>query len=276
MAQFTYYWKSPDNSRHEGEIEAESRDAAFAALRAQGIRAIKVEPKGWESGKGYRGVRKRVVFLLLLAMGLVVGAVAYFTGTRNASGDGVITVETASGQVVYSLARPFERQPIFGDRYRIENFPSNLFSSAAETYLVRFAEPGRPLVSSAYEPAEEELRACLSSPVRVASNEFTEYVDLKRIVAGIKREMGAYVAGGGTARQYIAEAVKRQKMEIAYREKADRRLGELLKAEGRDASSHAYDYWLKANAQLKSMGIYELPLPDALRAYQMDMDLDEK
>ena len=37
----------------------------------------------------------------------------------------------------------------------------------------------------------------------------------------------------------------------------------------------AYDYWLKANASLKSMGIYELPLPDALQAYQAGLGLDE-
>ena len=37
----------------------------------------------------------------------------------------------------------------------------------------------------------------------------------------------------------------------------------------------AYAYWLKANASLKSMGIYELPLPPALHGYQAGLDLDE-
>jgi len=37
----------------------------------------------------------------------------------------------------------------------------------------------------------------------------------------------------------------------------------------------AYSYWLKANAQLQAMGIYPLPLPDALRSYQMELDIEE-
>ncbi len=42
------------------------------------------------------------------------------------------------------------------------------------------------------------------------------------------------------------------------------------------ASYHeAYSYWLKANAQLQSMGIYPLPLPDILRGYESTLELDE-
>ncbi len=37
----------------------------------------------------------------------------------------------------------------------------------------------------------------------------------------------------------------------------------------------AYAYWLKANAQLQAMGIYPLALPDALRSYQMSLDIEE-
>ena len=37
----------------------------------------------------------------------------------------------------------------------------------------------------------------------------------------------------------------------------------------------AYDFFLKANAQLQSMGIYPLPLPDSLRSYQNTLDFDE-
>ena len=37
-----YAWKSSDGSRHEGTIDAETRDGAFAALRERGIRPIKV------------------------------------------------------------------------------------------------------------------------------------------------------------------------------------------------------------------------------------------
>ena len=69
----------------------------------------------------------------------------------------------------------------------------------------------------------------------------------------------------------FAIASKRQKQEIAYREKAEDRLKEMLKGD----TAAAYDFFLKANAQLQSMGIYPLPLPDSLRNYQLSLDFDE-
>ena len=134
----------------------------------------------------------------------------------------------------------------------------------------------------------------------MASTDFTEVSDLKRVVAGLKREMRAYLAGGGTVEQYLAELAKRQRLEISYRENAEQKLTAMLESArqgaGKTASAQqqgagvtanvqqqgteaalrkAYDYWLKANASLKSMGIYELPLPDALQAYQAGLDIEE-
>jgi hypothetical protein len=37
----------------------------------------------------------------------------------------------------------------------------------------------------------------------------------------------------------------------------------------------AYDFWLKANAQLQSLGIYTIPLPDKLRNYQLSNQLED-
>ena len=160
-------------------------------------------------------------------------------------------------------------------------------TTAAERLLSRFAEPGRAAAPSGDRPTEADFRASLPVPVRVASNELTEHTDLKRIVAGMKREMRAYLAGGGTAEQYLAELERRQRLEISYRENAEKRLKELLDVrdkrgpsqdggdEARLSFKEAYDYWLKANASLKSMGIYEMPLPDALRDHAAKLNLDE-
>ena len=92
------------------------------------------------------------------------------------------------------------------------------------------------------------------------------------------REMRAYIAGGGMVEQYLAELEKRQRLEISYRDNAERRLNDMLNgqdARGRDSLKAAYAYWLKANAQLQAMGIYPLALPDALRSYQMSLDIEE-
>ncbi len=291
MALFVYYWKTAKNERHEGEIEAENREVAFAKLRERGIRAIKVEPKGWESGKGYKGVKKRVVLGIAVGVAMITGGIAFFAG-RVSDPTGIL-VDTTQGTVSISFASPLARQQIPGDRGRLNNLPTNLFAHASEFMLAKFAEPGRNVdFERLVFPSDEDFKAALKKRIRIASNEFTEYVDLKRIVCGMKRELSAYIAAGGTVDQYKIELVKRQKQEVAYRQKAQNNLNELITKRNnanlkpgpgyqeRLAQHHqncakaAYEYWLKANAQLDSMGIWELPLPDELKSYQMSMGLD--
>ncbi|MBQ6338649.1 MAG: hypothetical protein IJI36_05830 [Kiritimatiellae bacterium] len=300
--KFTYTYRSSDGQRHTAEIEAESRDAAFARVRTElGIKPIKV-----------------VAAIMLVAAGGVVWWMRHPNHepqTANgeqpaASQDQPITVATPQGPVTLSVATPLPRQMIPGDRQRIENGRDTIFTNAAERLLVRFAEPGRAVAATeGTKPTDAEFTACLREPIRIASSDFTEVVDLKRIVPGMKREMRAYIAGGGTVEGYLAELEKRQRLEISYRDNAERRLNDMLNGQdarspsatggtpvvpdaakmaaphaggqdarsrsGRDSLKTAYDYWLKANAQLQAMGIYPLALPDALRSYQMSLDIEE-
>ena len=260
-------------------------------------------------------------------------------------------VMTPQGAVTLSVATPLPRQAIPGNRRKIEEAVAQerdppVFRFAAERWLARYAEPGRkppatggtpvvpvngqdarspsetggtPVAPDAAKiaaphtsrPSSADFETALREPIRIASTDFTEVVDLKRIVTGMKREMRAYIAGGGTVEQYLAELEKRQRLEISYRDNAERRPNEMLKgqdarspsatggtpvvpdaakmaaphvggtpvsgqdARGRDSLKAAYAYWLKANAQLQAMGIYPLALPDALRPYQMSLDIEE-
>jgi len=70
--RFAYSYKTSDNVRHEAEIDAPSRDAAFAALREMGIRPIKVVAEG---GAGM----SRKVILFVLSIAIVLFAVAVVT-----------------------------------------------------------------------------------------------------------------------------------------------------------------------------------------------------
>ena len=268
--RFSYTYRSSDGQRHTAEIEAESRDAAFGAIRRErGVKPIRVTAADGPAAPR----RPRVATVLLAGLALVAVLAGAFLWGRRPRGAASYRVLTPQGPVTLSVAQPLPRQRIPGDRRRIEGFPTNLFAHAAEAWLARYAEPGRP-ADGAAPPAPPEWERCLREPVRVASTDYTEWVDLKRIVAGMKREMQAYLAGGGTAAGYQAELAKRQKLEASYRERAGQRLAELLKGQSPDLAA-AYAYWLKANAQLKAMGIWELPLPDALRAYQMGLDINE-
>ena len=291
--KFTYTYRSSDGQRHTAEIEAESRDAAFARVRSElGVKPIKVvlaEPGPASStggGNGRSSARRTVAYVLSVV--LVLLALGGVWWTRRAGDDAPYQVMTPQGPVTYTVAQPLPRQALPGDRTRIEAARSSVFRSPAEVYLARYAEPGRqPKVSQMPRPQSlaDAFKTCLREPLRIASTDFTEIVDLKRIVAGMKREMGAYLAGGGTVDGYLAELEKRQRLEASYRDSAEKRLGEMLEKAGNAAArgaagpsdplAAAYAYWLKANASLKSMGIYELPLPDALRGYQATLDLGE-
>ena len=323
--RFTYTYRSSDGQRHTAEIEAESRDAAFARVRNElGIKPIKVVATGDHAtgdGSGKSAASPRwgaFLVIAFIASVLFIALAVWWWAARSASAPYqpapaqepvTYTVNTPQGPITMQAAEPLPRQMIPGNRQRIEGDRDSIVTNAAERLLSRFAEPGRAVAAPAdTKPTEAEFRACLREPIRVASNELTEHIDLKRIVSGMKREMRAYLAGGGTVDGYLAELEKRQRLEISYRERAEQKLNELLAAAngqaarstgddghdkrdppaGRarspsaplsgntsDALKAAYAYWLKANAQLQAMGIYPLVLPDALRSYQMSLDIEE-
>ncbi len=319
--RFAYTYRSSDGQRHTAEIEAESRDAAFAKVRAElGIKPIKVVAAGDQGAMGQDTQdnrdthdRRRIPVLGVLGvLGVlaILGVLAWrWAGARDAR---PYQVMTPQGPVTYTVATPLPRQAIPGDRRRIEQAVAQerdspvagatscappVFAHAAERWLARYAEPGRGAQAgpgaenglartrsaASAPPSPADFEAALREPIRIASTDFTEVVDLKRIVAGMKREMKAYLAGGGTVDGYLAELEKRQRLELSYRERAEQRLNELLKEpkdggrrqDGGSPYKAAYAYWLKANAQLQAMGIYPLALPDALRSYQMNLDIDE-
>ena len=315
--RFTYTYRSSDGQRHTAEIEAESRDAVFAKVRTElGIKPIKVTAIGGQDTQDNRDTQGRRRMPILGVLG-VLGVLAIlavlawrWAGARDAR---PYQVMTPQGPVTYTVATPLPRQAIPGDRRRIElavaqerdppvagatSCAPPVFAHAAERWLARYAEPGRGVQAgpgaenglartrsaASAPPSPADFEAALREPIRIASTDFTEVVDLKRIVTGMKREMRAYLAGGGTVEQYLAELEKRQKLEVSYRERAEQKLNELLSAangqdtrspSGRDSLKVAYAYWLKANAQLQAMGIYPLALPDTLRSYQMSLDIEE-
>ena len=257
-------------------MNASSREEVFENLRAQGIKAIKVVAADGSKANGeIRGVRKRVVAASIVAAALAAGIVAYMVG-RDAPIAPPPTIAPAP-PVAYRNAKPLARQAINGDRQRVEAAAKS-FTNAAERLMAAFAEPGRPVPAIASpRPADSEFEASLREPIRIAETDFTETVDLKRIVAKIKSDLRAYLADGGDIDGYLEELAKRQKLEVSYREKAEKHLARLCApASGKKTDkAEAYGYWLKANAQLQSMGIYPLPLPDALRGYEATLDLDE-
>lgn len=279
--KYRYVYKTGDGIRHEAEIEAGSRDKAFERLRSEGIRPIKVVATDGSKANGevrVLGVPRKVLFAAVLTAAALATALTWMAvGYGRMQSVSLQDARLPQRVKLRRVAMPLPRQEIRGSRRRLEIAPTNLFATAVEIYLSKFAEPGRK-VSDIGIPADnsmnvEELLAVLDAPIHFADDEYTEFVDLKRITAGIKREMAEFIRGGGTVAEYLAELSERQKVEVAHRATAEKRLEETIST-GSDRAG-AYDYWLKANARLQSMGIYPIPLPDALRDHQFDLDLDE-
>lgn len=280
--KYVYAYKSADGVRHEDEMNASSREEVFDRLRKQGIKAIKVVAADGSKANGeVRGVRSRVVVLAAVIAALAAGIVVYFVGGQNGSAG-----QRRDGGRLYK-ARPIARQAIAGDRAKVIRAGKEAFENAAERFLARFSEPGRTFIAPEFEwPKRAEFEAVLDKPIMVSENDFTETVDMKRIVAGMKKEMSEYLRGGGMVGGYIQELIKRQKTEIRYRENVERRLVDMLAPPSMGMSvgagkvldnqlKSAYDFWMKANAQLQSLGIYTIPLPDKLRNYQLSNQLED-
>lgn len=273
--KYTYAYKTSDGKRHEASMDAESREAVFSALREKGIKAIKVVAADGSKANGeIRGIRKRVFAASIIAVAVLVAAVSYFIGARTDEEKPEI-VKTDKGIIIRNPALPLTRQEIPGSRPRIEKLPPDLFKHRADAFLARFAEPGRPFSAPEIDwPSKADFEACFKESLKYTDDELTEYIDLKRIVTGMKHEMRAYLVGGGLISGYIRELIKRQELEASYREKADKKLDELLKAAANGTKKDyrkAYDHWLQSNAFLKSIGVFGIPLPPALREYQLNL-----
>ncbi len=102
--KYFYAYKDSDGVRHEAALEAESREAAFAALRARGIKAIKVVAADGSKANGevvLRGVRKRMVAAIAGLTALVAAALSYCLMSPESSKDA-----PANGQIKVVFSSP--------------------------------------------------------------------------------------------------------------------------------------------------------------------------
>ena len=278
--KYTYAYKTSDGVRHEDSMNASSREEVFETLRAQGIKAIKVVAADGSKANGeIRGVRKRVVAASIVVAALAAGLIAFLVGRRVPTPPELLpslATETPPAAEQH-VATALPRQEIQGDRKRIGK-ADEVFDNKADAFFARFAEPGRIFFAPESDwPSAEEMESALKEPLKVADDELTEIIDVKRIVAGIRRELRLFIQGGGTSEGFIRELVKRQEYEIATRKRAVDRLAELLNNKAsKDKLKEAYTFWLTSNAQLASMGIFPIPIPEILREYQQTLNLGDQ
>jgi len=250
--KFTYAYKSSDGVRHEAAIDAPSRDAAFSALRSQGIKPIKVVAADGSKANGeVRGVRRRVVAFVAVGVAIVAGVVAIVAGVvafRLGEREGE---REGGGRGATALPDSAPRHQIYGDPAIMEDFErgyfESVFSNRVDQMLAWFAQPGKlmcPKDTALRKEAENFSRECgradpgasdeicppqrrgevaasnFAPMARVLESDTREVRELKQIVNGMRVEMAEYLANGnGTPRSYWSRLIERTAQEAQIYER---------------------------------------------------------
>lgn len=260
--KYTYVYKSADGVRHEEKINASSRDEVFIELRKRGIKAIKVVAADGSKANGeIRGVRKRVVAVLIAIAAIAVGSIAYFSGSRSAMGNATFS----------------PRHQIYGDPAIMEILERGDFHGylprEGDRLLAIFAQPGKLMCAKNVNPAALN-RLNLEGSGQNASEAFVRYIEselgeekdieidakdareireLKQIVNGMRQEAREYLANGnGTALSFWRRMNERTRTEMQIYERTHREL----------EKETSLDIWEQRNAALRRLGLRTIPYPN--------------
>lgn len=245
--KYTYAYKSSDGSRHEAEMEAESREAVFETLRKKGIRPIKVIAEDGSKANGeIRGVRRRVVGVAAV-LAAIVAVIATSLYNRVSSPP---LPEFESGQT---------RRQIIGDTAIIDKGIatgwSDVFPEEGDRFFASFAIPG--VRAGQRNTTVEEIKSALDRDVEVSDSDGLEARQVKSMVAGMKAEARTYINAGGSIVDYGKRLTERQDAEIAIYERAKAEIDHARKTMSQD---DFIALWEGRNDQLRNLGIKLVPL----------------
>ncbi len=256
--KFIYAYKTSDGVRHEDSMNASSREEVFTALRARGIKAIKVTASDGSKANGeVRGLRKRAVFALVALAAVVAGVVAYLGGERT----GAATAANSA------MSAP--RHQIYGDPAVVSILERGDFADAlpreGDRLLAVFAQPGKLMCAKGSNPrrlsaelaaafeqyAKEEL--AMQNDLVLDSAASREVTELRQIVNGMRTEMREYLANGnGTPRSFWRRLNERTEQEIQIYERTRREL----------EKETSEEVWEQKNDALRRLGLRTIPNPN--------------
>ena len=224
-------------------MNASSREEVFEALRAKGIKAIKVVAADGSKANGeVRGVRKRVVAALVALAAAGAGVVAYIGGERTG----------AAAAPLFETSET--RRQVIGDAAIIEKGIrtgwADVFTREGDRFLASFAIPG--VEAGQRSTSEAEIRRALGEKVEARAEDSIEARQIKAMVEGMKGEARRYVAAGGSITGYGRRLVERQEAELAIfaRVKAE------VEAARKTMPEDAFEAYVeKRNDELRNLGI---------------------
>ena len=250
--KFIYTYRTPDNKQRRGEIHAATKEAAYAALRAQGIKAGRVDEAPGLFNKLFGKGKRWIAILVLGALCLALGAVA--NRFRKEA-------ESAPVEIANVLLGETRRQ-VIGDTVIIEKGIrtgwADVFEHEGERFLASFAIPGVP--AGQRNTRVEEIEAALKRSIEPTPDDGIEIRQIKAMVEGMKQELRQFLADEGTIVEYGKALVQRQEEELGYYNRAKTEI-ENAKKSGQN-QSQLIDLWEKRNASLRRMGIKLIPMPE--------------
>ena len=228
--KYRYYYRNRDNEALDGWITAKDRNDAYAKLKAQGIKPFKVEgrdPVGWKRWTA-------IAVLVGVCAGLLLA---------------LIKLEAEE--------KMEPRAQLYGDPATIQQLSADGWRAAfggdeGDAWLARHAIPAS--VCDCGEGTRPNLSV---KAVKIGAGESEEKKKMARMVNWMKAELKEYLQGGGTESDYMALCDERLATErgIVAAYNGD---FEALLRRGEDAG----EAWEKKNAELRSMGLPTVIMPD--------------
>ena len=250
--KFLYTYRTPDNKQHRSEITAPTKEAAYAALRAQGIKAGHIDEAPGFFNKLFGKGKRWIAIGVLGALCLVLCAVAMRFRKE---------VESAPVEIANALLVETRHQ-VIGDTAVIEKGIrtgwSEVFEHEGERFLASFAIPGVP--AGQRNTKVEEIEAALTRRIEASETDGIEVRQIKAMVEGMKQELRRFLAKNGTIVEYGQRLVQRQEEELGYYNRFKHEI-ETAKASGMD-QEQLVALWEKRNASLRRMGVKLVAMPE--------------
>lgn len=273
--KFLYEYRTSDNVPHDGVINAPNREAAYAALKAQGIRpgCVKEAPGFFNKLFG-KGKRWMVIGVLCAVCG-VLSFVFFIPPSALPENSALRTLHSAllthSALFTHSALQT-DRHQIYGDAAiiaaGIKTEWRDILDNAGDRLLAKFAQPG-VIVPRLWtqKGIADELLTTFESKMQDSPDDLTEYRQIKAIVTGLRQELRQYLDEGGSALGFLERLEERQNLEAALYRRLE---AEVKSAETntnsalRTSHSALYSLWTAKNEELRALGIRTIPLPQEL------------
>ena len=258
--KFLYQYRTPDNEKHDGTICAADKEAAYSALKKQGIKPCRFEEAPGLFNKVFGKGKRWIVIGVLGALCLVLFvATLAFRRENTDLHSSLITLNSSLDDAT--------RRQVIGDLAVIEKGVrtgwSDVFDLEGERFLASYAVPGVP--PAVASTSEEELKKALDHSSLITPRSSLESASLearqiRAMVEGMKDELREYLSAGGNVKGYGNRLVRRQQQELGYYSRVKNEIDAAVKSGIKGDA--LVELWEKRNATLRAMGIKLVAMPN--------------